>query len=1121
MKKLVPGILALLMCFGCLAGCGESESPSSDNSTPGAVTPNPDDSTPDEDAATLDEAATALSAKIDLLPTEDRVDYSLPNSVFVAITKFTVTWEVECATDGMVSLTAGTTETNVTVSKSADETTAYTLKATITAADGTTKVVTFDCSVLEAPAMMPDPITDKPVEGVDYKLYVYQTNPSANYADCYFDGEMSGWYFRTSSDYNDAVDMHVEYIAGTENFNISFTQKSTNAKKYIYVETGWNETNNHEAYNVKIGDTPTSPFYWDAEKGAMLTTIPCRQSGEGKEVTDFTNTVTLYLGNYKAYTTFQASEVKYLGGEGNNVGGLVTMKDKSTVTPADKVAEEKEKLVLANTNFTGEATITLPTAGTNHLDVVISWSENSDLLSIEDNVLTVSAVTAATEVTLTATLSIGDVSVTKDFTLSLSSGLVTLSNPVEGKAYNLLVQQNNLGKVLYLDGTDGGRYLNTTEDASNAVDVYVEAATGGYKFYILNDNVKNYLVIYTNSSDKTALKFTADDASVFTYNAETNAWVSTFGSDEYGIGTYSTYDTVSASFSSYTTAENTGIEQFPVEFIDPANIPTTEEPGSGGTEEPDPTPTPTPETTLIKAAPAETSVYKLYVYQSTLAQNMYFNGAMSGYYFATTQTYAEGVDIYVEYVDETSFNLFFMNDGARQYIGVRVNGTHNNIVFDAEPVSQFVWNADLNTITTTISSGTFYLGNYSTYNTFSASTVDKASTSNVGGLVDTGVTVDTLPGAGSETPDPEQPGDGTEDPEEPVTPTYETLTIPAALTLGASKAHNTYTEEQYYVEGIITSIYNTTYGNMYIVDEEGNQITVYGLLDDAGKNYGSFTGTKPVVGDKIKVLSVVGQYSNAPQLKNALLVEIMTVADSSKVAVEKNTLTFTDSISGAATLDLATAGALFSDVAIAWEVTAGNDIASIADGKLVITNPAVDATVTVTVKATITCNESTDSVTFDIAVTYKAESTEPSVVATFEFGANGSASHADGSEITASKSYTEGAYTLTISSASKVYDGARDAKGNSCLKFGTSKVIGEMTFTVPENVTSVVIYAAKYKNNVSKVNVNGTDYTLAGASDNGVYDAITVDTTTTKTITFKTVASNYRCMINTIEFIGM
>ena len=288
MKKLVPGILALLMCFGCLAGCGESESPSSDNSTPGAVTPNPDDSTPDEDAATLDEAATALSAKIDLLPTEDRVDYSLPNSVFVAITKFTVAWEVECATDGMVSLTAGTTETNVTVSKSADETTAYTLKATITAADGTTKVVTFDCSVLEAPAMMPDPITAKPVEGVDYKLYVYQTNPSANYADCYFDGEMSGWYFRTSSDYTDAVDMHVEYIAGTENFNISFTQKSTNAKKYIYVETGWNETNNHEAYNVKIGDTPGAPFYWDAEKGAMLTTIPCRQSGEGKEVTDFT-----------------------------------------------------------------------------------------------------------------------------------------------------------------------------------------------------------------------------------------------------------------------------------------------------------------------------------------------------------------------------------------------------------------------------------------------------------------------------------------------------------------------------------------------------------------------------------------------------------------------------------------------------------------------------------------------------------------------------------------------------------------------------------------------------------------------------------------------------------------
>ena len=104
---------------------------------------------------------------------------------------------------------------------------------------------------------------------------------------------------------------------------------------------------------------------------------------------------------------------------------------------------------------------------------------------------------------------------------------------------------------------------------------------------------------------------------------------------------------------------------------------------------------------------------------------------------------------------------------------------------------------------------------------------------------------------------------------------------------------------------------------------------------------------------------------------------------------------------------------------------------------------------------------------------------------------------------------------------SKVYGPAYDAKGNSCIKLGTSKLIGTLTFTVPDNVTKVVIYVAKYKANNTKINVNGTDYTLSKNSDNGAYDAIEVDTSSTKSVTLKTVASTYRCMINSIEFWGL
>ena len=142
----------------------------------------------------------------------------------------------------------------------------------------------------------------------------------------------------------------------------------------------------------------------------------------------------------------------------------------------------------------------------------------------------------------------------------------------------------------------------------------------------------------------------------------------------------------------------------------------------------------------------------------------------------------------------------------------------------------------------------------------------------------------------------------------------------------------------------------------------------------------------------------------------------------------------------------------------------------------------------------------------------------PEVVATFDFGANGSASHVDGNDLGSSKSYTAGDYTLKLTSMSKVYGPAKDAKGNSCIKLGTSKVVGTLTFTVDEEVQKVVIYVAKYKVNTSKINVNGQTYTLTKNSNNGEYDVIEIDTSEVKKITFSTVSGGVRCMINTIEY---
>lgn len=137
----------------------------------------------------------------------------------------------------------------------------------------------------------------------------------------------------------------------------------------------------------------------------------------------------------------------------------------------------------------------------------------------------------------------------------------------------------------------------------------------------------------------------------------------------------------------------------------------------------------------------------------------------------------------------------------------------------------------------------------------------------------------------------------------------------------------------------------------------------------------------------------------------------------------------------------------------------------------------------------------------------------------FDFGANGSTGHVDGNDIGSSKSYTSGDYTLSITNASKCYDGAKDETGISALKMGTTSVVGTFSFTAPDDVTSVIIKVAKYKAKNTIVKINGTEHTITTSSNDGAYTAITVDTTSTKAITVETVSGKTRCMIDSITFV--
>lgn len=101
----------------------------------------------------------------------------------------------------------------------------------------------------------------------------------------------------------------------------------------------------------------------------------------------------------------------------------------------------------------------------------------------------------------------------------------------------------------------------------------------------------------------------------------------------------------------------------------------------------------------------------------------------------------------------------------------------------------------------------------------------------------------------------------------------ETISIEQANKIGNTMAHNTYTEELYYIVGTVESVVNSTYGNLYITDNAGFNIYIYGLYDETGNVRYDNMNPQPLKNDTIKVLSTVGKYNNDVQLKNAKVIE--------------------------------------------------------------------------------------------------------------------------------------------------------------------------------------------------------------------------------------------------------
>ena len=756
-KKLIIGALALSMCLsfascdkingildGILGGDGSSSS-----------------STVETEYDVVG-AADALYGSLVDQNEETRVDYEVPNTITYVKNVYTITWSVDV--EGVV-LVKGENATKVDVDENAQADVAYVLTAVVTDPNGETETVEFERKVLQALAYAPEDITAKPVESKAYKLYVYQSTKNA---DCYFTGNMSGFYYATSEDYAEGVDVKVEYKEGSETeFYLSF-ESSVDGKQYITIEEGWNSKSSHWTFNPKITSEAKTAFVYSEEYKTIVTTIFARSDADYKvETAEPSVNTTVYLGNYASNMTFSVSNVSYLGKEGNNVGNLVDMINKNEISAEDKVAFEKETLSLAE-KYNGNATVELSVLGNRYKDVTIAWAEESDNLAIsaDGKTLTITEPAAQTTVTVTATLTCGNVTDTKEFTLILSPSLDTPAKIVDA-AY-ALAENESLSGTYTLTGV-----ISSVDDA----------------FSSQHNNVTVTIKV-EGKEDKPIKCFRMIGA----------------GADVIKVG-----DTITVTG---TLKNYNGTIEFDTGCTLDSYVPGTGEGGETGGETPD--------------TPAEPETYETLTIPEVLAHEVtdtkfYVSGKITGYYGDNYATYG---NVYIQ--DEKGNELLvyglFSADGSTRYDAM-----------ETKPVI-----GDTIKVLSVISS----------YN-------------NVNQLKNAWL-IEHTPGSGGETPDTPAPTLPEAD---------SVITIEQAITIGTELAQDTTTENKYYVIGKITAITNADNGQFTIEDENGKSIKVYKSFNSTGEvTYGEMEN-KPIVGDTVKLYSVVSNYYG-PQLKNAWIMEV-------------------------------------------------------------------------------------------------------------------------------------------------------------------------------------------------------------------------------------------------------
>ena len=684
-------------------------------------------------------------------------DYTLVSSVKVGATTFGITWTVN---SDQITLTVGEDGTvSVDVPDEAYEEIAYVLTATVADAEGNTVVKEFNRTVPKFKVttweeyQAAEEGDNLVIQGI---VVAINSKAAGNTRNHLFLLDESGYggYYSYQMDVDPVADLGIEigmtvrvagpaapYSGMMEIKGGIPTVVSTEIKTFEPVditdkfvpETNFNELVGMPVVikGVTIGgqvlDNPTSQYLYFELNGV--------QSYVRTYVTDFPTTL-----KAEDKGTIDAAHAEKLGYTADVTGIMITYSGTPYLIPtsvdcfynyalpersdAEKVTLEKDNLAIENNTFTANGEAELPVAGTTYPDVTISWASDSEYAVIDGGKLTVTIPNETTTVKLTATLTLGDATETAEFEITLVASnftIVPVTTPEAEVAYKMYLNQGTNGYGVFVcGGINQNRYLITSKAASEALDIYAEANGDGFSFYTMIDGAKKYINVTHNDAGKIAVLYQDTATSVYVYTEGINAWVTNVEgeADQYYLGTYSNFDTISASKTSYINAENTGKSQFPLQLVvlGDANM--------------------SADGNVITNAGVEIKEGVAYLMSMNQVKNghvVYVCGGIDqDRYLITSEDKAAALQVFVEKTEE-GYNFFTTIDGAKKYINVTTNEKGKvAILYEDAATSTYTYVPETNIWMTNLDGQDKYIGSYNNFDTMSASNTSYINAGNTG-----------------------------------------------------------------------------------------------------------------------------------------------------------------------------------------------------------------------------------------------------------------------------------------------------------------------------------------------------------------------------------------------------